>query len=206
MSKKQREPSVTRHSDVDVCAALECGDAFFRLAQPFISAVPSRFEEAQTFAGEKLGDMSAAAVNLALAIEIYLKALIANSGKPFPNEHTLATLFDELPSGLQKTISTQYEEGTQHQKASDSSAGALQVEVVRRDSSRPAAEWRQFPRGFKALLQRNARNFVAWRYLFASETREGAPLSFEFENMNIGARILRRLLPETEAVRRNRDT
>ena len=199
--KRKANTAVTLSADVDVNAALQCGDAFFKLAQPFISSVPSGFDDAQQHASENLGDMSAAAVNLALAIEIYLKALIAGSGKSYPNEHTLAVLYDELPSELKERVQVAYEKATVHQGADDLETAALLVEVVRQGSNRPPVLQKPFPRGFKALLQRNARNFVAWRYLFSSETKVNQPLSFEFRNMVIGARILRSLFPEVVPIR-----
>ena len=194
MNKRSKVTLTSAHS-VDVNAALVCGDAFFRFAQPFVESVPKDRPAAAQFAVGSLGDMCAAAVNLALAVEIYLKALIASQGKSFPNDHTLPMLFDELPMNVQEEIRTLYDEQTKHQTADDPNTGGLLVEVVRRGSDRPAHIQRPFPKGFKALLQRNARNFVLWRYMFASETKIGQPLHFEFSNMVIAAHILRSRFP-----------
>ena len=192
---KRNKVALTPPHDVDVNAALICGDAFFRLAQPFIDSVPKDFQAAQQFAVNNLGDLCAAAVNLALAVEIYLKALITRQGKSFPNEHTLPMLFEELPANVRDEIRTLYDKATSYQTADDPNTAGLIVEVVRRGSDRPTHRLKPFPKGFKALLQRNARNFVVWRYMFASETKIGQPLHFEFSNMVIGARILRNRFP-----------
>jgi HEPN domain-containing protein len=196
VNKSMKKPQRTLHTDIDVRATVLCGDAFYRLAQPFITSVPSDRAQAQRYAAENIGDMSAAAVNLAFALEIYLKALIAGTGRSFPNEHSLLVLFDELPEDVRDRVKADFDTATSDQRASDTETAALLVEVTRQGSKRLPTPPKPFPKGVRALLQRNARNFLAWRYLFASETKEGIPLSFEFHNMAILAKILRRCFPE----------
>lgn len=192
MRKSMKSSPRTPHTDVDVSAAVLCGDA----ALPFIKSVPPDRAEAARYAAENIGDMSAASVNLAFTIEIYLKALIAATGNSFPNEHSLLILFDQLQKDIQEKIKSEFDVATGNQQKSDTATAALLVEVTRQSSGRGTAQLKAYPKGIRALLQRNARNFLAWRYLFSSETKEGSPLSFEFHNLVVVATILRRLFPE----------
>lgn len=131
MTKSMKDRSTTLHTDVDVRATILCGDAFFRLSQPFIESVPSEFAKAERYAAENIGDVSAAAVNLAFAIEIYLKALLVGTGKSFPNEHSLLVLFDALGEDLRERAKAEFDAAAKDQRAFVNVPAALQVEVTR---------------------------------------------------------------------------
>ena len=191
MPKRQR----TSHTDVDVAAAVLCGDAFYQLAQPFIRSIPTDPAEAASYAVSNIGHMSAASVNLAFALEIFLKALIAGTGKSFPSEHSLLNLFDEFRPDVQEQIKVAFDSATNGQRISDVETGGLLVEVSCGPPKQATGSAKPFPKGVRALLQRNAKNFIAWRYVFSCETKDGFPLSFEFGNLNVLAQILRSCFP-----------
>jgi len=104
-SKPKQEIDATNF-DLDLCFL--SGVSFFQIASAFFEKLPTDENEAARFALNQRGGLFVAATNLALAIELLLKALaIARKRKVVP-DHTLVTLFDALPLDYQQSIEYLY--------------------------------------------------------------------------------------------------
>jgi hypothetical protein len=177
----------------DVGAALLSGDAFFRHAQEFIAHTTSDPATSQNRAAANLGEFIASATNLALSIEIYLKALLLQSGQPAPKTHELSDLFSKLPQDFQKVVEAAYEQLRQTEVDRETAAFALHIAAPGPQTPRFGSSSATQDNSVKGVLQRGASAFVTWRYLFAhSITPDGAPLMYEFARLSFAARAIRR--------------
>lgn len=98
-------PNAARY---DGNAAFQTANACFELAGSVFSRVPDDVNEAAKFTYENLGEIFAAATNLALAIELYLKSLAIATGSPVLRTHNLLELFDTLPKVLRDSIELRF--------------------------------------------------------------------------------------------------
>jgi hypothetical protein len=152
----------------------------------------TELQTAHNHAAENMGELIASATNVALAIELYLKALLLRSGQAAPMTHELPSLFAKLPSSVQLKVEQVYER--LQATAKKGAAAAFAVHVAGKNSPRP-----RFGQGaqtqdntLKGVLQRAASAFVTWRYLFAhAPTESGAPLTYEFLRLSLAAQALR---------------
>ena len=95
----------------DFRTALIAADAFRTQAKRFISNLPQgSLDEAAQFSVRNLGEFIASATILALALELYLKALRIAIGSPASETHHLWSLYKHLPVDLKKAIETQYDQ------------------------------------------------------------------------------------------------
>jgi len=176
----------------DVGAALLSGDAFFRHAQEFIAHTTGDPTTSQNRAAANLGEFIASATNLALSIEIYLKALLLASGQPTPKTHELSDLFAKLPQTSRKAVESAYDRLRQSEDDHATAAFALHVAAPGQHQPSFGSSPVTQDNSLKGVLQRGAGAFVTWRYLFAhSITPSGAPLMYEFVRLSFAARAVR---------------
>ena len=196
MAKSKRPTAQTPPPDVG--AATMCADAFYRSSLGFIRAVPADISLSGRYAGSNLGEMVVSATNLAFAIELYLKALILQSGNAFPHIHLLSDLYRLLPLGLQDEIGSAFQ--ARMDQADKVATAGVVVQIRLSSAGEPPFNNRgPLPRGCVALLQRSAHMFVTWRYLFAhGETEPGKPIRFEYVSLCVLAEELRARLPVTQ--------
>lgn len=191
MSKKRLSLPI-EPGNADVGAAVLSGDAFYRIAQAFVTHAAPDFKTAHVRATENLGELIASATNLAISIEIYLKALLLLHGQPAPKSHELPDLFAKLPSHVRVDVERAYVRlGA---AGGYEGAAAFAVHVARKGA--PPPDFGQAPKsqdnGLKPVLQRGANAFVTWRYLFAHGlTQPSAPLTYEFLRLGFAAKALR---------------
>jgi HEPN domain-containing protein len=186
---KGRKGSTIEPAVADVGIALLTGDSFFQHSQRFVAylaAYPGRADEA---AVRDIGGMVTSATNVALAIEIYLKALILSSGRAAPQTHELPTLWSLVPQSIQDSVDRAYLQ-LLNEKSPD--AVSLELLVTRSPDRRPQGTRPPQSNQLKDVLARNTSAFRAWRYLFADpEKSAGMPLEYEFLCLSYIARALR---------------
>lgn len=100
-------PTKERHAQ----AALVCSEAFQRLATEFIPKIGLIKETSAQAMSSELGDVAACATNLGFAIELYLKALLAQLNLTVPQTHDLRTLYDKIPQSVRTLIESTYDKG-----------------------------------------------------------------------------------------------
>ena len=176
----------------DVGAAVLSGDAFYRLAQEFVAHAAPNFQTARSRAAANMGELIASATNAALAIEIYLKALLLHSGQAAPKTHELPDLFAKLPSSVRSQVEQAYECLRATESECATAAFAIHITHTTAPSPNFGEAAKTQDNSFKGILQRAASAFVTWRYLFAHGlTESGAPLMYEFLRMSFAAQALR---------------
>lgn len=112
MSRKNKDTKVK-----DPLAALVCAEAFQRLAEQLINKIPFNesipdVERVGKDVNEGIGEMPSyiadivvSATNLALALELYVKALLAGlSGFDVPESHDLWDLYQKIPLGIREDL------------------------------------------------------------------------------------------------------
>ncbi len=191
MSKNRLPPAIAPGT-ADVGTAVLSGDAFYRLAQEFISHAAPDFQTAHQRAAANMGELIASATNLSLSIEIYLKALLLHNAVAAPKSHELPDLFAKLPSTVRSQVEQAYERLRAPEK--EGVTASFAIHVARNAVPRPP--FGQVPKqedhSLRAVLQRSANAFVTWRYLFAHGTTiPGAPLMYEFLRLSFAARAVR---------------
>lgn len=196
MRKKSNQ--IMKPGSADVGVALLSGDAFFRLAQEFLAKTEPDFQTAGHRAAMNLGELVASATNLALAIEIYLKALLLFNGIPAPKTHELTDLYSKLPGHVRLRLEQLYEELLAAEKEEGQTA-AFAVHVTETSASKPNfnASAKGQDKSVRGVLLRCENAFVTWRYLFAhSITKDSTPLTYEFLCMVIVAKATRQQFGE----------
>ena len=71
----------------DVGAGLVCAEAFQRLSEPLISGIAQGVSEGRQDPSAGFGDVVVSAANLAFALGLYLKTLLAQRDLPVPKHH-----------------------------------------------------------------------------------------------------------------------
>src|SRR5438445_12435562 len=107
------EPAQPKH---DRDAAVSCAEAFLRLAEPVVIRIGKDVPESTTQSRPfltSMGDVAAAATNLAFAIELYIKAILIASKIDVPTGregHNLGTLYALMPDYFKTVIERSYAE------------------------------------------------------------------------------------------------
>ena len=196
MASSQRTPIMP--GSADVATAVASGDAFLSHAQRFWALVEQDPDHAEEIAQKHIGELIASATTIALAIELYLKALLLQAGQPAPKTHDLPELYQALPSKLRQTVESTYDQ--RRRTENDDELAGLSVHIARRGMSEQSFDRPAGPPSMKlsALLKRNSNAFSTWRYLFAhGPTNSGAPLSYEYVRLVFAARAVRARLQES---------
>jgi HEPN domain-containing protein len=120
---------VSNSAQYDRNAAFQTVNACFGLAGRVFSRVPDDGNEAAKFAYNNLGEIFAAATNLAVSIELYLKSLAIATEAPVLKTQNLLDLFDCLPQVLRESIELRFRVQMQWLVKQESSA-ALSVAIT----------------------------------------------------------------------------
>jgi hypothetical protein len=172
--------------DVDRDAVVACAEAFLRLAEPVVITIGKDVEErtqSHPFS-PSMGDVAAAATNLAFAIELYIKAILKASKIDVPTGregHNLGTLYALMPEYFQTLIEGSYEET----RKKDWSGRYPSITVSIGPVSADLPKWDD-DRGkscdLGAILNRSSDIFTSWRYIFEfKKTDDGGWQSHRFE-------------------------
>lgn len=95
--------------DRNTSAALVCAEAFQRLAEPFLARIADDVKEGTQPPSRNVGDLVAVASNLAFAVELYIKTLIAQLQHDVPRGHDLGKLYVAIPQHVREEIEKSYE-------------------------------------------------------------------------------------------------
>ncbi len=137
-------------------------------------------ESSQDFS-EKLGDLVACAANLGFAIELYLKALLAQLELPVPQTHNLRSLFDAIPQQVRELIESTYDQAMPDQVRE--LGGYVSLTIAKGPPQEP--RWGNYAGGGVSLplvLERSKDLFPSWRYVFEFTQDLDSPHQFhQFE-------------------------
>ena len=165
-------------SQVSVSAAIASGDAFRDHAEAFWHLVEEQSGQADKVAETNIGELIVSATSLALALEIYLKALLLVLRQPAPTVHDLDRLLSLVPKKQRQALEAAYSKSRSTEQSDDTSGVSLHV-VQNGEETPPFERSSSLSMNLTPLLRRNAGAFTTWRYLFAhGPTKAGEPLSF----------------------------
>lgn len=167
--------------------AIECADAYLRLAEPAVIRIQHVPESAQSGPfSPGLGDVVAAATNLAFAIELYIKTILLVSKVDVPlgrEGHNLGKLHAAMPQHFIGVIGRSYEETRKkdwHGKypSITLSIGQISAGLPKWDDNRSDSL------DLQALLDRSSDIFTKWRYIY--EFKKPDDGGFQFHRLEYG--------------------
>ena len=163
----------------DFRAGLVCAEAFQRLAEPFIGRIAGEVKEGTQDPSRELGDVVACAVNLAFALELYIKTLLVQLQLGVPKDHDLRKLYDALPQEVRADIEETYH--TAWQSKWRGKRAAITIAKGARDAP-TWTDYRGESKDLPALLERSRDVFHTWRYIFEfTQPEDGAYQFHQFE-------------------------
>jgi len=143
--------------------------AFFDTAGRFFQPMSAQATAPAGLDAHQKAQLEVAVTNLALAVELMLKALLLYTGRVVkPRTHDLLKLFEALPPELQQSIDREYRE---RGGESGTVARSLELEFfpagAAPDEVKLAALRRQWLPGtdIRSVLANERHAFVVWRYL-----------------------------------------
>ena len=168
-------------------AAVSCAEAFLRLAEPVVIRIGKDVPESTTQSRPffpSMGDVAAAATNLAFAIELYIKGiLIASKIEPPTGRdgHNLGKLYTAIPKHFKDVIERSYEET----RKKDWNGRYPSITVALRPEPANLPKWddiRSQSLGLGPLLDGSWDIFSSWRYIYEFKNPgEGGWKSHRFE-------------------------
>lgn len=163
----------------DFSASLACAVAFQQLAEPFISRIARDVKEGRhNHPDDDVGNLVACAVNLAFALELYMKTLLGQLAMPFPRSHDLRELHDLLPEGIRAELSKAYTAFAQQWVGKHAS-----VTIAKGPADTPSwNDYRNVSNDLPSVLKRSSDLFQAWRYIWEFTVPEDSQYQFhQFE-------------------------
>ncbi|MCK4850313.1 MAG: HEPN domain-containing protein [Phycisphaerae bacterium] len=183
------QPLSRHHRDIG--AALVCAEAFQRVAEPFLARIAEDVKEGPQAPSRELGDLVAVASNLAFAVELYIKTLLAQLEQDVPRGHNLGKLYWQIPRKVRDEIEKSWRE------------------IMKRDwfgkrgiitfakGAPDTPKWNDKARRVICLedvLDRSGDVFSSWRYIYEfTEPNQG---NYQFHHLEYGA-----LISACEAIR-----
>ena len=183
---------MSNSAQYDRNAAFQTANACFGLAGSVFSRIPSDLNEAAKFTYDNLGEIFAAATNLALAIELYLKSLAIATGSPVLRTHNLLKLFDALPQVLRESIELKFRLRMDDlEKQGDSVALHLAITSI---PVPPPIESVPVPDAeslnLRGVLDGEKDAFKTWRYMHESGPDFPVHFSLEYGRLGVIANAL----------------
>ncbi|MDI1320255.1 MAG: hypothetical protein PSW75_08695 [bacterium] len=177
-----------RRSEVNT--AQNAASAFFNLAGKFFSTLPPDLELAGRYCQEHKSELIAASTNLALSVELSLKALAMATGTKVLRTHQLPELFDALRPEVRTSVELLYNELVK--QIPDRAPAALIVYITTRPVPPTEKQQRQslskYPKAhdLRSVLKAEQDAFVSWRYFY--EAGGGEEVScYKVEHMRMCA-------------------
>lgn len=192
----------------DAGFAIVAADAFLEQSQPFLQRIGRDIETAHERAVRDIGGMIASATSLALAVELYLKALRLLVGLRAPRYHDLWALFTALPQDLKDSVEQYYislggPQGADiHTLNVKLSVGPFREEQLAESDRKKTG--RAQDNSLKSVLKRSKDAFQTWRYLY--ERGNPAAIStfhYEFHYLGAAANAVRAHAVEAHAALRS---
>ncbi len=147
----------------DVRAGLICAEAFQRLSEPLISEIAQGLPEGRQDASAGFGDVVASAANLAFALELYLKTLLAQRDLPVPQHHNLRQLYDAVPLSAKALIQERYDTAWR----SEWNGKRASITFAKGPPDPPIwDDYRVKEKDIAHLLERARDCFQSWRYIW----------------------------------------
>jgi len=141
---------------------------------------------------DEMGDLVACATNLAFALELYLKALLAHLGLAIPHRHDLRDLYGELPDAVRATIESVYDAALPDEVRR--LGGHVSFTFAKGSPEEPRWDDYKVSLALPDLLARSNDLFQSWRYVFEFSQPEGSAYQFhQFEHglLRCAAEVLR---------------
>jgi len=171
----------------DSDAAVACAEAFLKLAEPVViriaEDVPESTKQSRPFLAS-MGDVAAAATNLAFAIELYIKAILIASKIDAPagrDGHNLGKLHAAMPQHFKTVIEKSYEKTRKR----DWEGKYPSITIAMRRAPPNLPKWndnRSQSFDLASLLNRSSDIFTSWRYIYEFKNPgEGGWQSHRFE-------------------------
>ncbi len=164
-------------------AALACAEAFQRVVEPLLPSIAQDVEGSVGFpaAPRNIGDLVVAAANLAFAVEVYIKALLAELQINVPQTHDLGKLYAAIPQSLRNEIERSYDANwREHWYGKRAS-----ITIAKGPLEPP--EWNDYrsqPKNLGAVLDRSGDVFSSWRYIY--EFTEPVQSNYQFHHFEYG--------------------
>jgi hypothetical protein len=146
----------------DTNAALVCAEAFQRVAVPFLPTIAHDVEEGTQSTPRDIGDLVVAAANLAFAVELYIKTLLAELQINVPRGHDLGKLYAEIPQSVRDEIEKSYATWRK-----DWYGRRASVTIAKGPAKQPKwDDYRSKSNDLGAVLDRSGDVFSSWRYIY----------------------------------------
>ena len=184
----------------DAGTALVAADAFYTHSRSFIPEIGPDINVAHQKAAQNLGGLIASATMLALAVELYLKAIRIVTGLSVSETHDLWSLYKSLPQNLKISIEALFG-ALLPRDTSKTAELEVAVWVGKAPSHSPDGWDEKSPHSkdvsVKAVLRRSSNAFITWRYLHEG----GVPgqymvYRYEFIRLELIAQSLRKHIVE----------
>jgi len=143
-------------------ASLLCAEAFQRVAEPLLPRIAGCDEGGTQSPPPSLGDLVVAAANLAFALELFIKTLLAELGLDVPRGHDLGKLYREIPQSVRDEIEKSYASWKK-----DWYGRPASVTIAKGPLEQPG--WGDYPsqsQDLTAVLERSGDVFSSWRYIY----------------------------------------
>ncbi len=171
-------PPPRRHRDTS--AALLCAEAFQRIAEPFLPRIAGYREGDTQSPPPNIGDLVVCAANLAFAVELYIKTLLAEFQINVPQIHDLGKLYAEVPQPVRGEIQQSYATWRK-----DWYGRRASITIAKGPINPP--EWDDHAsqsNDLGAVLDRLGDVFTSWRYIY--EFTEPDQGSYQFHRFEYG--------------------
>jgi hypothetical protein len=172
--------------------AFVCGEAFQRSAERLIPQIWAIKEEPFVTTPDELGDLVTCATNLAFALELYLKALLAGLDLPVAQNHDLRALYGSLPQQVRTLIEGVYNEALPDEVRR--MGRRISFVLALGPLERPQFEDYKTSPALPDVLARSKDLFQSWRYAFEFSPPDGSPYQFrqfEYGFLRCAAEVMR---------------
>jgi hypothetical protein len=189
--KKEPQPKQQRLWAGEFLLVFLSADAFRACSRSFRQKVAGlSIGAANTEATKDMGGLVASAANLALSVELYLKALRMATGRAPNRVHALGKLYADLPQDLRQSVEAAYEAIPKPAPAGE--AIALDLSIKRKDGPeevRPPKPLKP-DHSLASVLQRSSVVFETWRYLYEAGELGKVNPRYEFHYLGVAADVL----------------
>ena len=183
MSRKGKDKLYDRN------LAVGAADSFRAHSEIFIRSVGDDLNEAQQRIRRDMGGLVASATMLALALELYLKALHISIHSHVPEGHHLWTLYKGLPNDLKQSLEAQYNHANTGLGLGKAVEHRLTLVAVTKPDEIPGEDDGPFPEDsrvdLKSVLVRSSDAFITWRYLHEGG-KKGVMVYYRYEFYRLG--------------------
>ena len=192
-------PKVKITGDFNAESAFYCAEVFENVARQFIDSIRKMPEGRSKNPPEEIGNLVAAATNLGVSLEIYLKTLTSLSGLSIPKTHHLHELFALLPSDIKNQLEELYQKGRSTIPRNTRSSITLAKGPIN------PPKWESYvkkPAALVDLLGISSDIFITWRYAFVYDAE---PLThevhvFEYELLLLACQTIKTIIIEIVSI------